>query len=369
MKASVLAKTITKMAAALTLTPGLAVAGGWEHSVDLPTSAEHDSNPAMSATSRGSVWRGRLVPRYSITGTLGRDEYLATVGLLAEQSSDEQLSNRRRDKNGSLLWGHAFDTGSLRFSARADEASTRSTEFEDSGLVSRESTRRSYSANLHGRKELSETTFLTVGASHAEAKYEDTALSNYLNQTAEIGLGYTLSESMGTTTRLAAAAFDPVAPGVGAKTYSLTFGVSVQSGERFNWAAQYGLRRTVADTETNGSDGALSLHWNGATNDLSFTASRQFSPSSVGAMSVVDSAKGAWQSQWGPKSKSSADLSLTKRHGVLETEMVQATAAFIYDTSSVSSVRVYVQEKRLDQANSTVTATIVGASLAYNWRP
>ncbi|HET6892400.1 MAG TPA: hypothetical protein VFH31_14960, partial [Pyrinomonadaceae bacterium] len=312
---------------------------------------------------------GRLVPRYSLAGNFGRDEYVATLGLLAEQSSDERLSNRRQDKSRSLLWGHAFDTGTLRISARTDEASTRATEFEDSGLVSRESTRRSYSANLNGQKELSERTSLNFGASHAGARYEDTALSNYSNQTAEVGLGYAVSESLSATARLAATVFDPDGSGVPSKSYSLSFGVSAQSGERFNWAAQYGLRRTIADTESNGSDGLLSLQWNGATNDFSFVVSRQYSPSSVGLVSIVDSVKGAWQSQWGPSTRTLADFSLTKRHGELETRMAQATAAFIYDTSAVSSVRVYVQEKRLDQANSVVTASIIGSSLSYNWRP
>lgn len=345
------------------------MAGGWEQSVDLAASAEHDSNPAMSATSEGSVWRGRLVPRYSLVGSIGRSEYAATLGFLAEQSSDERLSNRRQDTSGSLSWGHAFDTGSLRFSARSDEASTRVTEFEDSGLVSRESTRHSYSASLNGHKELSETTSLTVGASHAESKYDDAELVGYLSQAAEFGLGFEVSENLGTTARFAVSDYNPDDLGVRSKTYSMSLGMSAQSGERFNWAAQYGIRHTSASTDSKGSDGFVSLHWNGATDDLLFVVSRQYSPSSVGSMSVIDSIKGHWQRQWGPKSRSSADLSLTKRNGVLETQMGQATAAFIYDTSAVSNVRVYIQEKRLNQANLTVEATIIGASLAYNWRP
>lgn len=364
-----LVTAITKIVLVSALTTGFAVAGGWEQSVDLAASAEHDSNPAMSATSDGSVWRGRLVPRYSLAGSFGRNEFAATLGLLAEQSSDERLSSRRQDKSGSLSWGHAFDTGSLRISARADEASTRATEFEDSGLVSRESTRHNYSANLNGHKGLSATTSLTVGASHAESKYDDTALINYLNQTAEFGFGFAVSEYFGTTARLAASEYNPDGPGVPSKTYSISFGVSAQSGERFSWAAQCGFRHTVSDIESDGSDGLLSLQWNGATDDFLFAVSRQYSPSSIGSMNVVDSIKGHWQHQWGPKSSLSADLSLTKRLGVLETGMTQITAAFIYDTSAVSNVRVYVHEKRLNQANSTVTATVIGASLAYNWRP
>lgn len=369
MKALVLARIVFVMALASALTNGIAVAGGWEQSVDLTAGTEHDSNPAMSVDSEGSVWRGRIAPRYSLVGNFGRDEYGATLGLLAEQSSNEQLSNRRRDKNGSLHWARAFDSGSLRFGVRADEASTRSTEFEDSGLVRRESTRSSESANLNGDKELSEVASLTFGVSHAESKYEDAALSNYLNQAAEIGLDYAVSESLSTTARLSATEFDPDGLGIPSTTYSLSFGVSAQSGDGFKWAAQYGFRHTVAETEKNGSDGSLSLHWNGATNEFYFAVNRQFSPSSVGSMSVVDSVRGAWRSQWGPKSKSSIDLSSTKRHGELATKTEQAIAAFIYDTSAVSSIRIYVQEKRLEQANSVAAASIIGASLAYNWRP
>lgn len=367
MKAADLVSAINALA--LTLTAGLAVAGGWEHSVDLSTEVEHDSNPAMSATSEGSVWRGRLAPRYSLARIFGRDEYVATLGMLAEQSSNEQLSKRRQDKNGSLLWARSFDTGSMRFSARADEASTRATEFEDSGLVSRESTRRSYSVSLNGLSELSERTTLTVGGNRAEARYDDAALTNYLNQNAEIGLGYVVSESLSSNVRLAAADFDPDGPGVPSKSYFLSFGLSEQAGERFSWAAEYGLRHIVADTESNGSVGSLSVQWKGGANDFSMAVSRQYSPSSVGSMSVVDSVKGAWQSQLGPKSRSSAEFSANKRHGVLETEMMQVKVAVIYDISLVSNVRVTLQEKRIDQNHSVVTATIVGATLAYNWRP
>lgn len=364
-----LLNSVTKIALASILTTGWAVAGGWEHTLGLVGGGEYDSNPAMSAASEGSVWRGRLAPRYSIASIFGRDEYTAVLGLLAEQSSDERLSNRRKDKSGSLSWGHAFDTGSLRFNARADEASTRSTEFEDSGLVSQESTRITYAFSLNGQNSLSEKTSLTFGASQNEAKYDDTALRGYANQNAEIGLGHVLSESLSATTRLASTEFDPDAPGVPSKTYSINFGVSAQPGQRFSWAAQYGFRHSVAETKSNGSDGLLSLQWRGATDDFSFAVSRQYSPSSVGSMSVVDSVKGAWQSQWGEKSRSSIDLSLTQRHGILATKMGQATVSLSYDTSDVSSIRAYIQEKRLDQANSVVTATIIGASLAYNWRP
>lgn len=364
-----LVKPFIKIGLASILTTGFAVAGGWEHSLGLVASGEHDSNPAMLAASEGGVWRGRLAPKYSLAGTFGRDEYAAFLGILAEQSSDERLSNRRHDKSGSLSWGHAFDTGSLRFNARADEASTRSTEFEDSGLVSKESPRNTYAFSLSGQNSLSEKTTLIFGASQNKAKYDDTAFRSYANQGAEISLGHAVSESMEVTTRLAATQFDPDAPGVSSKNYSLNLGVSAQSGQRFSWAAQYGYRHSVAETKSNGSDGLLSLQWRGATDDFSFAVSRQYSPSSVGSMSVIDSVKGAWHSQWGSKSRSSLDLSLAKRQGVLETEMAQATVAIVYDTSDVSSIRVYIQEKRLDQANSVVTATIIGASLAYNWRP
>lgn len=369
MTPSVSKKILTTAALAFALTTDFSVAGGWEHSVSVTSGAEHDSNPAMSATSLGSVWRARLIPTYFLAGVFERDEYAATLGLRAEQSSDEQLSKRRQDMNGTLLWGRAFDTGNLRLSASAEEASTRTTEFEDSGLVSRESTKRSYSAHLNGYKEVSETTSLTVGVSHTEAKYGDVALTGFSNQAAEVGLRHGVSESFTTNARLATAAFNPDGPGASSKTHSISIGLAAMSGERFNWTIQYGMRHTVAATESNGSNGSLSMQWRGAENELSLVVSRQLSPSSVGSMSVVDSVKGAWETQWGPNSKSSASLGVSKRHGALESEMAQATAAFIYEVSEVSNVRIYLQEKRVNQANSAVTATILGATLAYNWRP
>lgn len=367
---AVLLKTFTKITLAIAVSwICTAAASGWDHSVSLAAGAEQDSNPSMAPAREGSVLRSRVAPRYSLSGNFGRDDYALSLALLAEQSSDEKLSNRRRDKSGSLAWGHTFETGSVLFNARGDEASTRATELEDSGLVSRESTRKSYAFQLNTQNSVSERTSVNVGASQDGAKYEDAALRNYANRTLEVGLGHAVSERLVTSARMATTKFEPAPPGTPSTTHSVSFGLSVHAQAGFDWTARYGYRHTVADTKSDGSDWLLSLHWKGETDDFLFAVSRQFNPSSVGSMSVLDSVKGTWQAQWGTKSRSSIDVSLTKRHGIFATEMAQTTAALIYDTSSASNIRLYVQEKRIDRANATATATVVGASLAYNWRP
>lgn len=358
-----------KLSLVLCCVAGFAQAGGWEQSIDLSASAEYDSNPAMLENAGESVWRGRLAPKYSLNGTFGRDEFGLAIGLLAEHSSDERLSSNREDKSGSLLWGRIIDTGNVQFVARTDEASSRSVEFEESGLVSRDSTRRTNSANMTGSKSLSENTSLAMGASHTEAKYEDATLSDYKVQGSSLSLIHALSELTSTNVRFATSRFEPDEPGIPSESYSLSLGLSAQSGEHFNWSAQYGLRHSAAESETKGSDGSLSLQWTGDVDDFSIVLSRQYSPSSVGTMSVIDAFKGAWQRKWGNKSRSSAGISVANRRGTLETKTAQATVALVYTTSVSSNVRLYMQHKRLDQNNSIATASIIGAALAYNWLP
>lgn len=360
---------ITRIALLWILSAGLAVAGSWEHSVNVSASAEHDSNPAMLASSESSVWRARLAPSYTLNSTYGRDAYAATLGLLVEDSSDERLSRKRQDKSGSLHWGRTLDAGNVRIGASADEASTRATEFEDSGNVSRESTRRNYSFSMHTLNEVSARTTLAIGAKHNEAKYEDGTFNDYVTQIADLGLNHAVSEYVSTTSRLLATHFEPRAHGTSSKTYSLSLGLAAKPTEQFSWSAQYGLRHSYAETKSEGSDGSLSMQWLGATNDFSFSISRQFSPSSIGSMSIVDSVKAGWQSRWGPKSRLSADISMTKRHGISEAEMAQATATLFNEISELSSFRLYFQQKRVDQNNSIASSAIIGAALTYNWRP
>lgn len=96
-----------------------------------------------------SVWLYNIVPKYKITASDGINEWVGTASLNVERSSNKDISDDREDPSVELGWKHELERGTLGLRANYIRASTRQTQFTDTGVLLQDgsSTEKSIVAN------------------------------------------------------------------------------------------------------------------------------------------------------------------------------------------------------------------------------
>lgn len=82
-----------------------------------------------------SVWLYNIVPKYKITASDGVNEWFGIASLNVERSSNKDVSDDREDPSIDLGWKHELERGTLGLKASYIKASTRQTQFTDTGVL------------------------------------------------------------------------------------------------------------------------------------------------------------------------------------------------------------------------------------------
>jgi hypothetical protein len=174
---------------------GLTTGTSWsQHALTMPMEIVHTSNPGMEPVSRGSVNVLRAAPSYSIVNVDGAVRTELSVGAVLERSSDTALSANRSDPRlgGSLQW--STPTSQLNLRGSLQDASTRTAEFESTGMVTVDSTQRTVEVGADWSQDLSPVTRLTFGAARTKVDYETPLLVGYRESTTFVTIERTLAE-------------------------------------------------------------------------------------------------------------------------------------------------------------------------------
>mgnify|MGYP001222903680 CR=1 FL=1 len=208
------------------LLPGAqpALAEDFQQALALSSSIEHDSNLRMSAAKQG-VTRTILKPTYTLTDMLGVDQFDASLGASVERSSNRRVSGNREDPNLRLGWRRLLETGELGLTARYEEASAQQTQLQETGLVTTDDTRTSWSLGGRWQTALSERATLATNLDYQNVSYDGGTLTNYENSSASLNLGYAWSETIEPFLFAAASHYQPARATVATSdSYSLQGG-------------------------------------------------------------------------------------------------------------------------------------------------
>lgn len=190
---------------------GLAFFSGtlWaQHAISVPMEVEYNSNPTLTPDGE-SVTRYRVSPQYTLTREGGSTRSVFTFGGVIERSSNTQVSDHRADPNVGYELEITAPTSVLTLNATLDEASSRTTEFEETGLVTADSTVRTGLAGARWVRQLTEQTDLQLAGAYARVRYDTPLLTGYEQASAESSLGWLPEEGNRYAITLSTARLNP----------------------------------------------------------------------------------------------------------------------------------------------------------------
>jgi hypothetical protein len=283
--------------------PASASAVTWQHSVTLPLSLEYETNPRLSEDNRQSVRRTILQPDYSLTGTQGTEQWFARAKLNIERSSDTSISADREDPLIDLGWVHEYETGQFGLTAHFDKRSTRLSEFEDTGLLVEDNTRRTRSLAVEWRNALSDRYSLAVNADITKVTFDEATadLNEYRNEAISAQLGYSLDEQTESFARLSLSRFDPDTASSETDFRSLAIGITRSLNNRFSISGSAGINDTSGASNESGWQAMLDMEYLTERTRSQFSLSRTRSPSGAGVINEANQVTAGWTyglSEW-----------------------------------------------------------------------
>lgn len=362
----------TRALAALTLLLAApAQAGRFQHDLSAGLSADYDSNPALAASGASGIWRFSATPGYRLTGADGADLWSARLGLRLERSSDAAASADREDPSLSLSWSRQAPAGQFSLSASYDQASTRVTEFRDTGLVSADGTRTAQSLSASWLGELNERDSLSLTGSHADTSYSGGTLSDYANQSLGATLTRAWSERAATYLRLSASRYQP-ASGVGAShSYDALAGLSLTRSERLNLDLRAGFNSTSSGGGNGGWQGGATLGYDYAPRArLALDLGRSTASSGAGGFATADNFDGHWNLAVSERDSAGLDLSwhrsATATAGAGATTTRQFSLWGSRELSPAWRLRLsYLYKQRSGAGLASADAHVLGLALSY----
>jgi hypothetical protein len=346
---------------------GPAVAEDFQQALALSSSIEHDSNLRMSAAKQ-SVTRTILKPAYTLTNMLGADQFDARLGLGIERSSDRRVSNNREDPNLMLGWQRPLATGELGLTARYEEASAQQTQLQETGLVTTDDTRTSWSLGGRWQTALTERATLATNLDYQNVSYDGGTLTNYENHSASLNLGYAWSETVEPFLLAAASHYKPSRATVATSdSYSLQGGAKVKLADNWEWQFQAGRNRVDARTSDNSWLGNTNLGYTGRRHDLALSAGRSVNSSGEGGFVQSDQLRGTWGYAYDELTRLRLEATWQKSRGLQPNTMRQLGASANRDLSPFWRANLYYSHKQRDESGQpTITGNVVGVTLVYS---
>lgn len=345
-----------------------AFAGTLQKTVSLPLAVEYESNPQMISSGR-SVWRTSVSPNLKLDYIMDVDELSANLAVNEVRSSDTAVSANRTDPNALLSWQHLVSRGSFSFSGKYDRASTRTTEFQDTGYVLTDSTRTAKSMFADGQYMISERTNLAGHVEYDRITYSNNSLTNYKTTSGSVTLNYSWSEKIQPFFSLYATHYEPDVTTVSMSStqYMGQGGLKWLFSE--TWDASFfagALSYSGGGSGAGGGVGGIAVHHAGDRSDLNFTLNHSVSPSGLGGFVKADQLSGNWSYSLSERNKAGIDLSWRRNYDLNRITFSQTSLWLNHQLSPAWSTRMQYQHKIHDQSGNNTQSDVIGLSLVYS---
>lgn len=260
----------------------------------------YDTNPNMSPTPLTGIWTMSATPSYQVTGIFGRDLFDAGLSVDLAHSSDSAISADRKDPAVSLDWRRSFPEGDFGVAGSYAQASTRVTEFTDTGLVGQDQTRSMTSLSTDLNRQISERLGLTLNAGFNDVAYSGGGYTDYRTWSSGARLSRALNEKTDIYTSMSISHYvpksSPVPASSGSTSTSLdaSVGVSLKMAEGLDANAHVGLNRTTGRSAS-GWIGGLALNYAlSERSTASINLDHSVAASGIGSFTTSSQMGGQW---------------------------------------------------------------------------
>ena len=334
----------------------------------LPLTFEYESNPLLSTTDEKSVSRVILIPGYSITSNRGSDQWSANASLRMERSSDQTISQDRDDPSVNINWSHDYETGQFGITALWDNASTRITEFTDSGLVSGDNTRQTRTVSVNWLNSLSERTALTIAGNATHVTFDEvvlTGLVNYQYESINAKLNYKLNDLVEAFTQLSLSQYKPDdVNALETEAKSFDIGVMWTVNEKLNITASAGINETVNIDK--GWQADLNMQYATPQTNSHLTITRSLLPSSTGNLTETNQATAGWTYNLTERDNIAFSLNWSENLSLNKSEAKYFSVNYSKELSLAWTLGLTAAHRSIDdKVTSIATSNSVMASIIY----
>lgn len=341
-----------------------------QQSFSMPTGLEFDSNPELVAGQSDSVVRYRLLPQYTYTRRSDDTEWAVVLGARLERSSNTQISDHRQDPSAQFKWQQQTPTASWGVNAGYAKASTRTTEFEETGLVTADRTQTTQNLGATASQQLSERWSANTSLGYQVVDYDTVVLTSYTNTSLAAGLSYDWSEGEKLSFDLTGSHYSPDGGGLGTATRSSStgamFGYAANLSPAFDWRAQLGVVRVTGNNADTTWQGNLQLNHKGERFTSGVSLGRSVAASGqVGGFTTSNALR--LQSQYALSERSSAGVQYSQTRSASLTGNRTSTFGVnvSHELTPFWRLEATLQRKTANKPTGQASASVVGLNLNY----
>jgi hypothetical protein len=360
------------LVAGLMFSEGQVRADSWQNAATFRVSTEYDSNPAMTSTNQGAIWRALFEPGYMVTGKYGENALSAGLALRLSRASNKRLSPDQDNPSAFFNWLRPHDGGEFGISTRYAELATRDSGGVDAtGRVPVNSTRTSRVLSGSWKKELSERSSLLADSAYEGVSFKGGTFIDYSTRSGGLRINYELSEQFVSFCLVTGSNYVPASGGTSSSLVDTILGL--------NWKDEYvDLTAQMGQSKVSNGDaeliGSVAAHYAGQRAQLTLNAGRMIMPSGMGGFVKSDQVRGGWIYALSENSNMGLDL---ERQNNLFTTMTSSMSSNITSTSSGVWIdrnltalwrlrTYYLHRTSRGGGYESAFSNLIGLSLAYD---
>lgn len=351
--------------------PLACASGPAQQAVSMPVEVEFDSNPELRPGSASSAVRYRLRPQYSYTYHIDdTTEWSAILGANLERSSNTQVSANRQDPSVELKWQQESPTASWGLNAKYFKASTRTTEFDQTGIVTADRTQTNRSVGANWGKYLAERWMANGEINQQWVNYDTDSLVSYRNSTASGGLSYDLDASEKLSVLFSGSHYSPSANNFilarPSSSMGLMFGCFWALSDKIDWNLQAGKVKITGLDSGYYLQGKLQVNYKGDYTSAGVGFDRSaVAGGQTGGLTVSNSLRLQARIEVAERTAIDFFYSLTKNAGYNGGKTNSMGANYVFQITPLWRLNFNVQRKTADQRTGYAGANVMGIGLNY----
>ena len=343
----------------------------------IPVSVNYDSNIQMADSNEESVVFYNVIPRVTFVGSDGVNTINFNGSVLLQRSSDEEISEDRKDPNLGLSWVRGFERGEFSLSTNYSKTSTRVSEQRVTGLVFSDGSAisRSYNAGLSYL--ISEKLSMSTGLGYQETVFSGAGLDDFNAKNFNVRLNYLYSEKLTPFVQFSLSRFENETNTLSNEIVSeldnngtsisrnILVGFDYKASPQLDYSVAVGMNR-VSSAGTGWVGNANINYVIDERSTVAGSISRNVTPSGLGGFLEVDNLSVNYQYDINQKNHLGADANWSITRDVNDSSFKRLNGFYGYDLADDWGLRTYIQYRTLQAVGVDANAYLIGVSLSYN---
>ena len=347
-------------------------AADFEKKISIAASVEHDSNPAMSDSSKDPVWIYSLVPQVQ----LGlRDEvnfWHLDAALLLQRHSNETVLVDREDPSVGIGWDRNYESGTFGIKADYQETSARVAELNNIGVFKNiKNTQKNKVLGAKWQHAIAPRWSVLTEAGYSDVSFSaKSSLDDYTLSEIRSKLAYENTEKLTTNLTVGYAKLNPDAISKDTDIVHLLVGADYLLSEELSITSKLGLYDFSGRQSDTDWQGTLRAEYATGSSLFSAGISRELLPGGVGVRKV-DGLKLAGRYNISDRNWIGAEYSFEqfkKDNSIFVDKLNTQTLSAFYERtiSDHWQARLVASHKRLDYTGNHPQGNVIGFTIVYD---